>query len=191
MNNINKIHYTWQDLDRDVTKLALAIARSDWRPDYIVGISRGGVTPAVMLSHALAVPMKPLQVSLRDGGTEDCVSDCGMAEDAFGYVPEGARGEYFSLEFDVWHQGATKNILIVDDINDTGQTFQWIQQDWSSLCLSDHERWQSVWNQNVRFAVLHNNESSDFKDVDYAANYINKSEQDCWIVYPWEALAPA
>jgi hypothetical protein len=52
--------------------------------------------------------------------------------------------------------------------------------------LPNSERWSEVWNQNVRFAVLHDNQSSEFSDVDYAAVDINKVEDDCWIVYPWE-----
>jgi hypoxanthine phosphoribosyltransferase len=189
--NIHKLLYSWQQLDQDTVKLALSVARSGWLPDYIVGISRGGCVPAVSLSHALGVPMKPLQVTLTDGDENDCVSDRGMAEDAFGYVPEEQAGDYFATEYDIWHPKAAKNILVVDDINDTGKTFKWIQQNWPSLCMPTHERWKSVWHQNVRFAVLHNNESSRFKKTDYAANWINKREQDCWIVYPWEALGPA
>ena len=186
-----KLLYSWQHLDQDIVKLALSVGRSGWRPDYIVGISRGGCVPAVCLSHALGVPMQPLQISLRDGDESDCVSDCGMAEDAFGYVPTEQAGKYFAGEYDIWHHKAAKNILIVDDINDSGKTFNWIKKDWAKLCMPTHERWKSVWHQNVRFAVLHNNESSRFKNTDYAANYVNKKEQDCWIVYPWEALGPA
>lgn len=173
---MKKINYTWQQLETDVVKLALKIAQSDWRPDYIVGISRGGCVPAVMLSHALNLPMKPLQVSLRDH--TESVSDCGMAEDAFGYVSHDLRDD------------SAMNILIVDDINDSGATFNWIRSDWQSSCLPTEPRWAEVWGQNVRFAVLHNNEASEFTDISFAANYINKAENDVWMVYPWEALSP-
>ena len=178
---MKKINYTWQQLETDVVKLALKIAQSDWRPNYIVGVSRGGCVPAVMLSHALNIPMKPLQVSLRDH--TESVSDCAMAEDAFGYVPHELRGD------SVWDQHRAENILIVDDINDSGATFNWIQSDWPSGCLPDDPRWADVWGQNVRFAVLHNNEASQFTDISFTANYINKAENDVWIVYPWEALS--
>ena len=66
-----------------ILKICRDVSNSGWRPDYIVGITRGGLIPAVMISHYLGVPMKSLDVSLRDGG--DCVSNCGMAEDALGY----------------------------------------------------------------------------------------------------------
>ena len=163
---IRKIYVTPAQVSGYVHEIIRGINYDDWRPDYIVGLSRGGLTPALMLSHYLRIPMHTLEISLRDGGKQ--VSDLGMAEDAFGYEAE------------------PKKILIVDDINDSGATMNWLKADWQAGCLPNSERWSEVWNQNVRFAVLHDNQSSEFSDVDYAAVDINKVEDDCWIVYPWE-----
>jgi xanthine phosphoribosyltransferase len=155
--------------------------KDNWRPDYIVGVTRGGAIPAVILSHLLDIPMRPLEVSLRDGG--ECVSDLGMAEDALGYVPSEEQAVINSR----WDISKKKNILIVDDINDTGATFNWIKQDWPSGCFPNEETaWDSVWGKNVRFAVLTNNLSSTFDDVNYYGSEVNKSEEDVWLVYPWE-----
>ncbi len=146
-----------------VTNICRQISKDNWRPDYIVGISRGGLLPAVMISHYFDIPMKPLQVSLRDGG--DCVSDLGMAEDAF----DG------------------KNILIVDDINDQGTTLDWIMKDWPSGCLPYDERWEYVWGTNVRFAVVIDNLSSQCSiGMNYWGTEINKAEEDEWIEFPYE-----
>ncbi len=141
-----------------------------WRPDYVVGLTRGGLVPANLISQYLEVPMETLKVSLRD----DCnlpESNLWMAEDAFG---------------DSTNRG--KNILIVDDINDTGATLNYIKQDWQSSCLPNNERWiTDVWGKNVRVAVLCDNESSKSKlTIDYSAVTINKAEEDSWIVFPWE-----
>jgi hypoxanthine phosphoribosyltransferase len=76
--------------------------------------------------------------------------------------------------------------LIVDDINDTGATLEWIKQDWSSGCLPNHAAWDSVWNKTTRFAVLVNNDASGFKNIDFAGVHINKYENPCWAVFPWE-----
>ena len=146
-----------------VTNICRQISKDNWRPDYIVGISRGGLLPAVMISHYFDIPMKPLQVSLRDGG--DCVSDLGMAEDAF----DG------------------KNILIVDDINDQGTTLNWIMKDWPSGCLPYDERWEYVWGTNVRFAVVIDNLSSQCSiGMNYWGMEVNKAEEDVWIEFPYE-----
>jgi hypoxanthine phosphoribosyltransferase len=176
---MTKIYYSWRQFDRDIAELAKQIWQSGWKPDYIVGISRGGLPLAVSLSNHMGIPMKPLQVSLRDGG--DCVSDLGMAEDAFGYHKEdNAPGGSV-----VSHR---KNILIVDDINDSGATFNWIFNDWPSGCMPKDTAWNEVWGNNVRFATLWDNPASKSK---YSMNYTihtKDPEQEPWIVFPWEEL---
>ncbi len=190
---MNKHIITDAQLKYYVNDICRQIAISDWRPDYVVGISRGGLVPAVMISHYLNIPMKPLQVSLRDGG--ECVSDCGMAEDALGY-PKQERfvekeddvGAVLEAAMDLLDQGNTfKNILIVDDINDTGATFNWIMKDWPSSCLPNYEDWKWVWNNNVRFAVIVDNVASKCEvKMDFVGMTVNKAEKDVWIEFPYE-----
>jgi hypoxanthine phosphoribosyltransferase len=79
---------------------------------------------------------------------------------------------------------AGKNILVIDDINDSGATFNWVVSDWSSKIESNEVK--EVWDNNVRFAVLTENGSSDFGNVRYQAHEVNKAEEDVWLVYPWE-----
>lgn len=164
---------SWSDIDKMCNKLAIDILKSAWRPEYIVGISRGGLPAAVVLSHILEVPMYALKVTLRDGVEEDCDHNLWMSEDAVGYGKMGCL------------EDEKTNILIVDDINDSGATYQWIQQDWQSSCLPDLSEWNEVWGHNVRFAVLVNNLASK-ETADFAAMEINKTEDPSWIVFPWE-----
>jgi xanthine phosphoribosyltransferase len=155
------IDYT--EFNNLVSEICRQISKDNWRPDYIVGISRGGLLPAVMISHYFNIPMKPLQVSLRDN--IETVSDLGMAEDAF----DG------------------KNILVVDDINDQGTTLNWIMQDWPSGCFPYDERWEHVWSGNVRFAVVVDNLASQCSiGMNYWGVEINKAEEDVWIDFPYE-----
>lgn len=180
------VKYTWNDVEAAANTITAQLLRDEWKPDYIVGITRGGLPLAVMLSHRIKVPMYSLDVSLRDNSAMGPESNCWMSEDAFGYnYPEesgvtGAR----------WDIKQRKKMLIVDDINDTGATFNWIKNDWQSSCLPvETSAWNSVWGggkPNVRFAVMTENMSSKFDGVMYYANEVNKSEQDVWLVYPWE-----
>ena len=50
-----------------VNNICRQITNSNWRPDYVVGITRGGLLPAVMISHYFNVPCETLKVSLRNG----------------------------------------------------------------------------------------------------------------------------
>jgi uncharacterized protein len=150
-----------------VSCIGREILLGHWKPDYIVGISRGGLTPAVLLSHYLNLPLHTLKVTLRDGAEEDCDHNAWMADDAIGYDTD------------------KKNILIVDDINDSGATFSWIKKDWQGSCLPTDTRWDDVWSHNVRFAVLVHNLASD-EPSDYVGMEINKAEEPSWCVFPWE-----
>ena len=180
---IKKHYYSWQDVEDACVNIALQMYKDNWRPDYIVGITRGGNVPATILSNILDIRCEALKVSLRDD-TQGPESNLWMAEDAFGYVPLEKQ------ETCRWDNKIRKNILIVDDINDTGATFNWIKQDWQSSCLPNEDNaWNSVWNgdiANVRFATITENLSSSFGGVQYCAHEVNKAEEDVWLVYPWE-----
>ena len=167
---IDKVFYTWNDIEKACVNITTQMYKDDWRPDYIVGITRGGNIPATIISNLTDIPCHALKVSLRDSVTEN-ESNLWMAEDAYGYEKNAS------------------NILIVDDINDSGATFDWIIDDWKRSCLPHANQWDCVWGKNVRFAVITENFASDFNNVSYYAKEINKSIDTQWIVYPWENVA--
>lgn len=182
---MNKLIISQNQFNGYISKICRNITFSSWRPDYIVGITRGGLVPAVMISHYLNVPMYSLDVSLRDND-EDMgpESNLWMAEHAFGYIPEGPFREGIDKRSDATFK---KKILIVDDINDTGATFNWIINDWKSGCLPNDNAWEHVFNQNVRFAVVVDNLASQCEyAMDYVGLEVNKAENDVWIEFPYE-----
>ena len=172
---MNKIYYTWSNVESQTQEILRQINLDRWRTDYVVGLTRGGLVLANLISQYLGCRMECLKVSLRDGAEQE--SNCWMAEDAFGY---GGDDGYPA-------DSLKKNILIVDDINDSGATLNWIRNDWMSSCFSTSPVWDHIWGHNVRVAVLVDNESSKNEiPVSYSAVDLNKAEQDCWIVFPWE-----
>jgi len=179
---IKKQYYSWSDVETMCTDIVLQMYKDNWRPDYIVGLTRGGNIPATIISNMLDVKCEALKVSFRDD--DDTESNCWMAEDAFGYVPLDDQEIYKSR----WDISRRKNILVIDDINDTGRTLNWIKQDWQAGCLPKADGWNTVWGKNVRFAVFTNNLASEFDDVSYYVHEVNKAEEDVWLVYPWEIV---
>ena len=164
---VKKHYYSWQDVEKMCVSIVNQMYKDNWRPDYIVGLTRGGNVPATIISNMTGIRCEALKVSLRDDDSEG-ESNCWMAEDAFGYEKEPMK------------------ILIVDDINDTGATFNWIKQDWPAGCLPNDPKWNTVWGNNVRFATLTENLASNFSQVRYTCHEVNKAEEDVWLVYPWE-----
>ena len=163
---VNKVHYTWKDIEHMIDTINNLMFADNWRPDYIVGMTRGGLVPAVMMSNKTGIMMHALDVRFRDtdpqyDGPE---SNLWMAEDAL------ADG---------------KKILIIDDINDTGKTLSWIREDWiASMGGASYDA--SAWGDTVRTACLVDNQASGFDRMDYTALEINKMEEDVWVVFPWE-----
>ncbi|MBA17535.1 MAG: phosphoribosyltransferase [Sphingomonas sp.] len=83
-----------------VHRLAQAIADdSAWEPSFLIGIGRGGLAPAVYLSHATGRPM--------------------LSVDHSSKVPDFADAP---LERLAARTTSGERLLFVDDINDTGGT---------------------------------------------------------------------
>lgn len=154
--DIRKVYFTWQDVEQMSRKIILSMRESNWSPDIIIGITRGGLIPAVMLSNNINVNMRSMNVSLRDYASKESM-------DIKRYVAENKR------------------ILVIDDINDTGATFQWIIDDWNTALGTDALPYDCI-----RFAALINNTPSKTK-IDYYATSINKDKNPIWVCFPWES----
>ena len=123
--------------------------QQQWQPQVILGLNRGGCIPAIYLSHKLDVPHHVLNVSLRDHAD---TPDLHTLEKVY-----------------AWQ----KRILIVDDINDTGATFNYIMNNFGKP-------------ERLKFAVILHNTVSTYTDIDYKGFEINKLQDPRWIVFPWE-----
>ena len=145
MSNIR--WYTWEEMRRDVNVLCRDIVLSKFDPQVIVGLSRGGLVPGVMMSHWFNKPFKPVKAALRD-------------------FPEWE--DYLPRKTD-------ERVLIVDDICDSGETFQ---------KMKNHitERANGV---DVRFASLWWNNEVDF-EPHYYVQECAKDSENIWIHFPWE-----
>lgn len=95
----DKIYYSYEEMLKDVSYLFNVIKHAtQFEPQAIIGISRGGLVPAVGLSHNLNIPLLPITWSLRDSNKQHDLDHL----------------EKIIKPYD--------RILIVDDICDSGKT---------------------------------------------------------------------
>ena len=145
---VKKTYFTTGQMRNALIQIEDKVVHSNWMPDVIMGVNRGGVIPGVYLSHRIKRKHIPVDVRLRDH------TDTNNLDALYKAIDHGEK------------------VLIIDDINDTGATFEYI-------------KFNCDRNINVRYAALINNKPSPFK-VDYCGYEINKDEVPSWIVFPWE-----
>jgi hypoxanthine phosphoribosyltransferase len=151
MEEPKKNYFSTGQMRNALLQIEDQMVHSNWMPSMVIGINRGGLIPSVYLSHRLRVPHESITVKLRDD-VKATKPDLSQLEKSFAFQHK---------------------ILIVDDINDSGDTLQYIEQNFGRP------------KDKVRFAVLVNNKPSK-TIVDYFGYEINKEEVPSWIVFPWE-----
>ena len=63
---MNKRYVSWDTVERQVKRLINDMNNSEWTPDLIVGVVRGGSIPAVWMSNITGIPAEMAKVSFRD-----------------------------------------------------------------------------------------------------------------------------
>ena len=96
-----KNYISWQDIDKLTRTLVRKIKKTKY--DSILGITRGGLIPAVKISHALNIPLQPVNYQTRDF-------------EAMGHESMG-----IDLMSEMLND-PPKKYLAIDDINDSGLT---------------------------------------------------------------------
>lgn len=150
---------SWQFVENAIRSIDKQMKESGWVPDLIIGIANGGSIPATLLSKLTGIPCKTYTVQLRDGEIQELMN---------------ADYLRFLLSKD------QIKVLLVDDINDSGKTLEWIIGNWD---------WETE-DTSIMFkiATIHNNVASPIK-VNFAYHEIDKeADPSLWIVYPWETF---
>ena len=157
-----KLYYSNKDLANDLSEITRQIQISAWKPDVIIGPGRGAFVMGVMLSHYYEVPFQGFEWQTRDHE---------MIKDSAGL--ESILSKYNS-----------KNILIVDDINDSGTTLLGISEVLDSWDSSNNKNMFAI-HESIKYATLFDKESSSFDNVEFTANQV-KPDEEKWIVFPYE-----
>lgn len=109
---INKIFITAEQLMQDSVELARQILESDFRPDYIVGVWRGGTPVGIAVQETLDFfGVETDHISIRTSSYR-------------GIEKQRSRVRVHGLSYLTKQIDADNSLLIVDDVFDTGSSVQ-------------------------------------------------------------------
>lgn len=141
---------SWHEIDACVEAVGRAIRATRFRPDCIVAILKGGIVPARLLSDFFgSIEIYPLRVKAYAGTRK----------------LERIRLESFR------HPIGRKNVLLVDDIHDSGQTLQKVIPH-LKRCRPRALRTATL------FYKANTRHPPDF--------FARKATPAVWVVFPWE-----
>jgi hypoxanthine phosphoribosyltransferase len=148
---MEKEYLHWSKVDEAIWTLTDHV-RKEYNVDLIVGIARGGLIPAVRMSHIMDnLLMRVMDVKF--------------------YTDVEKHTELPEITVPLNEPVKGKNVLIVDDVADTGKTLKVVREDIINKGASD-----------VRIAVIAKKPQS-IVDPDY---YIFQTDK--WIIFPWEKM---
>lgn len=148
---MEKEYLHWSKVDEAIWTL-VDYVRKDYKVDLIVGIARGGLIPAVRISHIMDnILMRVMDVKF--------------------YTDIGKHTEYPEVTVPLTESVEGKNVLIVDDVADTGKTLKVVKDYIIEKGAAD-----------ARIAVIAKKPHSII-DPDY---YVFETDQ--WIIFPWEKM---
>ena len=133
-----------EDFIDSLNKIIEQIENSNWSPEVIFSINRGGCIPGIYLSHRLSLKHKVIDIQFRDSNRP----------------PDFKMVKQKIKKFE--------NILLVDDINDSGKTLKTIYD------------LINAYPKNIYNATLIYNQESSIK-TDFYGKIIKN-----WYVFPWE-----
>ena len=144
---MNKVVVSWQDIFEFVGKLVLKYKNNP--PDCVLAIARGGVFIGTLLSYKLDIPIKYIGVSSYIGDKK-------------------TDNVHFTQHADVTE---FKNILVIDDIIDSGDTIQFVK-----------DILENSFDKNFEFVTMYAVEGKE-NNVTWCDKIKRKND---WVEFPWE-----
>ena len=156
-----KKRLTWTDIEKDASTLISKIKGSDKSYDCIVGIANGGLVPTCLIAKALGIK-KVFTVAIK------------------AYIDQYAHNMQFITSLNHKDFKGCKNVLIVDDLIDRGDTIFEVKKTLGYFSYSHKYHF------NYDTAVLYMKQSDDFTPKEKAEFYTDIVHPETWVVFPWE-----
>ena len=150
MEKLNCVKTTWDEMHNYAKNTCDNIKKDNFRVDIIIGLSRGGLVPARMFCDFLHV--------------KNCYT---IKVDHWGITASKDNQAKLTHKLNLDLSG--KNILVVDDITDTGQ---------SMILAIEHLKELNP--KEIKTATM-----IHLKHSKYKPDFYGKEMDRAWIVFPW------
>lgn len=150
------VPYTFEDFIKHTGSIVSQIEESGTKFDYVMGVYRGGVIPAMHIAYKLGIPCQFIKWQIRDGNTD--------------------VEKIFPLASDI-HIG--NRVLLVDDISDSGKTFSEI----NGSIHSQFSAWVGPPAGYLKTASLVVKQGTEF-EPNYSGMVVSKDSP--WLDFWWE-----
>lgn len=154
--------YTYNEIHNLIKEGASKLDKIDFKPDYIIAIGGGGLIPARILRTYIDVPILTITISYYERDST---------------IPSKEPIVIQTVDLNIIRD---KNVLIVDEVDDTRRTLTWVMQN-----LLDTKNYSKYC-----IFVVHNKDKEKVDDYDNLFQmipYISCQDvEDKWIKYPWD-----
>lgn len=142
---------TWPEIYRLCLDISKQVRSSGYQPDIVIAIARGGFIPARLVCDFLDLnALTSIKIQHYRSGAD--------------------RLEKAVLEYPLCTEISDLNVLLVDDVNDSGETLK--------LAVSYLQTFQPA---DIKTIVMHQKITSRYP-IDFYAKKVIKWR---WLIYPW------
>lgn len=166
--DITQVNIDEQQIRDCSLKLIAKIKEDNFYPDVIVGLSRGGLVPAQYTAYGMGVTwIETISIQLRDNNHI-------LAHEEINNLIEKLE----NCDLVNWNKEHRKlNVLVVDDLIDSGSTLKLIR----AFLHSDKL--------DVRVGALYQNIIPNNLEIVQQADYWGEVKPEGWINFPWDTLS--
>ena len=111
---MEKIYFTIEEMIDSIRNISEQLTNSNFDPEVIISVNRGGCVPGIYLSHYIDKPHEVINIELRDSNKEPDLNSIKEKISQF------------------------SSVLIIDDINDSGKTISVIKDLSNNLITKIH-----------------------------------------------------
>ncbi|EWC44215.1 xanthine phosphoribosyltransferase 1 [Drechslerella stenobrocha 248] len=186
---VQKVYVTYNDVHKLCKDSAEKILK-DFKPELIIAIGGGGYIPARILRSFLKQP-NGKNISIQAIGLS-LYENLGTGEPEETPGTEVVRLQWLDFSSEAINHLIGKNILIVDEVDDTRTTLQYAVQELEKDVKEQAAKLGRSEKTNFSIFVLHNKDKEkrgklpeEIVDSRYLAA---RTTKDVWVCYPWEAI---